>query len=113
MKNPLKSPWSALMGSNSHLSMEEELSIYTYLYRCPRWYGVQTGVRNISVPENLSAQQQATRDAQEVTGSQSCSVSLLQKFKMALRSVEPLPALAQFPLSVSSLKGKESVGPPQ
>lgn len=86
-------------------SVEEELNIYTYMYRCPCWYGTQTGVRNISVPNHMSPQEQATLDAEAVTGSQSCSVSLLQKFKMALRSVEPLPALAQFPLSVSKRKG--------
>ena len=82
-----------------------ELNIYTYLYKCPRWYGVQTGVRNITVPGGGEPTSLAKADAQEVTGSQSCSISLLQNFKMVLRAVEPLPALAQFPLSVSSRNG--------
>ncbi len=41
----------------------------------------------------------ATAEAKRVSGSETCDVSLLQKFKIAITLAEPYTALVQFPLS--------------
>ena len=87
--------------------MEEEktktnLTTYTYLYNCQRWYGTVTGVRNLA-HNGIDADviKTATEIAENLTGSQSCEVSLLQKFQMSVQLSQPYPALVQFPLSTA------------
>ena len=87
--------------------MEEEktrtsLTTYTYLYNCQRWYGTVTGVRNLA-HNGIDADviKTATEIAETLTGSQTCEVSLLQKFQMSVQLSQPYPALVQFPLSTA------------
>ncbi len=90
--------------------MEEErtktnLTTYTYLYNCQRWWGVVTGVRNLAHDgEEADVIQTATEIAETLTGSQTCEVSLLQKFQMSVQLSEPYAALVQFPLSTAETK---------
>jgi len=76
------------------------MTTYTYLYNCSRWYGIVSGVRNI-VHEGQEKEvlESATTEAKRVSGSETCDVSLLQKFKIAITLAEPYTALVQFPLS--------------
>ncbi len=76
------------------------MTTYTYLYKCSRWYGIVSGVRNI-VHEGSEKEvlESATAEAKRVSGSETCDVSLLQKFKIAITLAEPYTALVQFPLS--------------
>jgi hypothetical protein len=90
--------------------MEEEktrtsLTTYTYLYNCQRWYGTVTGVRNLA-HNGIDADviKTATEIAETLTGSQTCEVSLLQKFQMSVQLSQPYPALVQFPLSTAETK---------
>jgi hypothetical protein len=90
--------------------MEEEktktnLTTYTYLYNCQRWWGVVSGVRNLAHDgEETDVIKKATDIAENLTGSQTCDVSLLQKFQMSVQLSEPYPALVQFPLSTAETK---------
>ena len=89
--------------------MEEKtktsLTTYTYLYNCQRWYGVVTGVRNLAHNgKEEDVIKTATDIAETLTGSQTCEVSLLQKFQMSVQLSEPYPALVQFPLSTAETK---------
>ena len=90
--------------------MEEEktrtsLTTYTYLYNCQRWWGVVTGVRNLAHDgEETDVIKTATDIAENLTGSQTCEVSLLQKFQMSVQLSEPYAALVQFPLSTAEKK---------
>ena len=89
--------------------MEEKtktsLTTYTYLYNCQRWYGVVTGVRNLAYNgKEEDVIKTATDIVETLTGSQTCEVSLLQKFQMSVQLSEPYPALVQFPLSTTETK---------
>ena len=81
-------------------SPNTEMTTYTYLYNCSRWWGRVSGVRNIthegSDTEVIDA---AVKEAKRVSGSETCDISLLQKFKITLTLAEPYTALVQFPLS--------------
>ena len=87
--------------------MEEEktktnLTTYTYLYNCQRWWGVVSCVRNLAHDgEEADVIKTATDIAENLTGSQTCEVSLLQKFQMSVQLSEPYAALVQFPLSTA------------
>ena len=86
--------------------MEEEnkknLITYTYLFNCQRWWGTVTGVRNLAHNgEEADVIKTATEIAETLTGSQTCEVSLLQKFQMSVQLSEPYAALVQFPLSTA------------
>jgi hypothetical protein len=80
---------------------DTELVTYTYLYDCSRWWGSVKGVRNIShrsVNENVILKY-AKKEAENITGSKTCDIKLLQKFHMLIKSSKPYPSLLQFPLS--------------
>ena len=79
------------------------MTTYTFLYNCPRWYATVTGVRNL-VHDGTEDEvvKSATEIAKHLSGSETCDIKLLQKFHMSLRLSEPYPALVQFPLSTVS-----------
>lgn len=67
--------------------------------------GVVSGVRNLAHDgEETDVIKKATDIAENLTGSQTCDVSLLQKFQMSVQLSEPYPALVQFPLSTAETK---------
>jgi hypothetical protein len=78
---------------------KKEIVAYTYKYECPRWYGVLSGIRNIIGKTPEEALDLAKKDANEISGSQTCKVALLQKFHLSIKLAEPYPALIQCPLS--------------
>jgi hypothetical protein len=62
-------------------------------------------VRNLAHDgEETDVIKKATDIAENLTGSQTCDVSLLQKFQMSVQLSEPYPALVQFPLSTAETK---------
>ena len=79
---------------------DAEITAYTYLYNCSRWWGKVSGVRNIA-HEGVEKEvvETAINEAKRVSGSATCNVALLQKFKIAITLAEPYTALMQFPLS--------------
>ena len=81
-------------------SSNTEMTTYTYLYDCSRWWARVSGVRNITHEgSTIEVTDAAIKEAMRVSGSKTCSVSLLQKFKITLTLAEPYTALVQFPLS--------------
>ncbi len=79
------------------------MTTYTFLYNCQRWWGTVTGVRNLAHNGKEEAViNSATSIAEGITGSQTCDISLLQKFHMTVQLSEPYPALVQFPLSTET-----------
>jgi len=76
------------------------MDVFTYSYDCPRWYGRNQGTRNLyldpmSTTEPIEA---AKKDAQTISGSQTCDVHLIQKFRLAIEHVETYPAMATTPM---------------
>jgi len=79
------------------------MNIYMYKYKCPRWYGIESGLRNVYLDETLNEgdiQQTAEKDANNYTGSKTCSISLLQQFHMTIKPIKNYAALTSIPVSV-------------
>lgn len=74
------------------------MDVFTYSYNCQGWLGRLTGIRNIYVEGDLQPEKAAKRDAELVTGSKTCDVRLLQRFRMVVSDVEAFPAMAAQPL---------------
>tara|TARA_B100001559_G_C16476024_1_gene611428 strand:- start:377 stop:631 length:255 start_codon:yes stop_codon:yes gene_type:complete len=74
------------------------MDAFTYSYHCRRWYGSVHGVRNIYVEGDMSPEKAAKRDAEFVSGSKTCDIQLLQRFRMMVSDVETFPAMAAQPL---------------
>jgi hypothetical protein len=76
------------------------MDVFTYSYDCARWYGRHQGTRNLyldpaSTTEPLVA---AKEDAHNRTGSKTCDVHLIQKFRLAIEQLETYPAMAAIPM---------------
>ena len=88
------------------------MDVYLYSYNCPRWYGSLTGLRNLTTNEDIS-QEKAIENmvdtSNTLTGSSSCSISLLLKYKLAISSVKTYPNVIQLPHSLESEITKEVV----
>ena len=74
------------------------MDVYTYHYICSRWYGYVTGTRNLYLEGPTPPEQAAQKDAKMFTGSETCDVQLIQKYKMVVTDVETFPAMACQPL---------------
>lgn len=72
--------------------------MYTYSYLCTRWYGSLSGVRNIYMEGDMAPEIAATKDAELISGSKTCDIQLLQRFRMVVSDVETFPAMAAQPL---------------
>ena len=79
------------------------MDIYMYKYACPRWWGTITGLRNMNTDSGLDEKEViniAKSDANKYTGSQSCDISLLQKFHVSITPIKNYAALTSIPFSV-------------
>ena len=79
------------------------MDIYMYKYICPRWYGNVTGIRNIyddSAKNESDIIRLAKKEANEIYGSKSCNISLLQKFNVVITSKKNYAGMAGIPLSI-------------
>lgn len=74
------------------------MDVFTYAYNCSRWYGAVSGTRNIYVEGEVTPIKAATEDAKRFTGSKTCDIRLLQRYKMIVSDVETFPAMATQPL---------------
>ena len=86
-------------------------NLYSYKYNCSRWYGNVEGVKHLYVNNNNNnnnnnnttntttnettetVRKMATEEAKQLSGSNTCKVTLLNKFKVAIKSVETYPSL--------------------
>jgi len=71
-------------------------------YRCKKFSSQRQRSRHNGKEADVI--QTATEIAETLTGSQTCEVSLLQKFQMSVQLSEPYAALVQFPLSTTETK---------
>ena len=86
------------------------MDVYLYSYNCPRWYGTVSGLRNFTTDEKTSkkeAVKKMVNTSNTLSGSQSCSVSLLLKYKLSINSIETYPNVMQLPTSLQNEVTKE------
>lgn len=69
--------------------------LYSYKYNCPRWYANIEGISNIYVKKDTKKdiKKIAIKKANELSGSKSCNISLLNKFEVSIKSIETYPPL--------------------
>ena len=82
-------------------------SLYSYKYSCPRWYGNVEGINNIYVNKNKPIKyihKMAIKEANKLSGSKTCNINLLNKFEVAIKSVETYPSLTGIDLNKISEK---------
>ena len=88
------------------------MDVYLYSYNCPRWYGSHTGLRNLTTNEDTpkeEALKEMVNTSNALSGSQSCSVSLILKYKLAISSVQAYSNVIQLPHSFESEITKDIV----
>lgn len=73
--------------------------IYLYRYLCRRWWGQVSDLQLVHVPETAEPLLALQQHAMEKSGSQTCSVELLQKFQFSLKVVETYDNLATLPVA--------------
>jgi len=81
---------------------------YLYHYRCPRWYGTPSGVRNLflynKTSHTKSPESIAKKDAEELTGSKTCDIQLIQKFSIMIQ-----PLYTYTPIIENTLPGLSKI----
>lgn len=85
------------MASQPTPSVSKKMTAFTYHYRCKGYLFPWTGTRNIIHKAEKNMESEAVEDAKQVTGSNDCSVALLQTFYLTVQLGEPYEALLQFP----------------
>ena len=87
--------------------------LYSYKYTCPRWYGYEKGVKNIYIKKDsdVNIKKLLFLEANKITGSKSCDISLLNKFEVSIKSVKTYPALTgiNFTKKQNELKQNEKI----
>lgn len=79
------------------------MNIFMYKYECPLWYWNYTGVKNLYTDDTVDekkAKQIALRKESYRTGSEGCSVIMLQQFECSIKSVKNFNGMASIPASV-------------
>ena len=74
------------------------MNVFVYHYKCPRWYGWQTGTRHLYVEGTAHPEEAVMADARAMSGSDNCDIQLIQKYTMVVQDVETYPAMACIPL---------------
>jgi hypothetical protein len=79
------------------------MNTYLFKYSCPRWYGVLEGVQNLySEKEGITddiINQEMLKSASKISGSQSCKVELLLKYKISIESTQPCKGITEIPFN--------------
>ena len=81
-------------------------NLYSYKYNCPRWYGNVEGFQQIHVNKETNdndAEQLAIKKANITSGSTSCNIHFLNKFDVAINSVETYPSLTGIDLKMKNV----------
>ena len=73
------------------------MEVYLYNYSCPRWYGTYTGLRNLNIDVKGKTEEEVLHIAKKIensnSGSDNCSISLIQKYKLHITNVKNYAAL--------------------
>ena len=88
--------------------MDLEADIYLYKYICPRWYGNNTGLKNMIVSNKMCEKkviELVQKKANLDSGSKTCDIFLLQKFNAIIKPSQSYSDLASIPFDTgNSLK---------
>ena len=84
---------------HSGLSAFAMTDIYLSRYLCRRWWGQVSALQMMHVPADAEVLPALQEHAMAASGSQTCSVELLQKFQLSLKVVETYSNLATLPVS--------------
>ena len=80
------------------------MDTYLYKYVCPRWWGNVTGLRNLN-SNTLETEEEVLEKARKyenwTNGSKSCSIALLQKYKVSITNLKNYSALTSIPMNIS------------
>lgn len=85
--------------------MDLKANIFMYKYSCSRWYGYQTGLKNIIVDDNLSDEQVinlAKLKAEYDSSSKTCDIYLLQKFNAVFTPCQSYNDIVGIPFDTSN-----------
>ena len=72
------------------------MDFYMYKSTCPRWYGGYDDIRHVVVDKDTPENEVITvtkKISNNITGSKSCHVQLLQKYHMIIEAKKSYPAL--------------------
>ena len=78
------------------------MDAYLYSYECKKWWGKVNGLRNIHNNQNLSDEDildVIKKDASQVSGSKTCDISLLLKYKLAINDINTYTDITKIPFS--------------
>ena len=72
------------------------MDFYMYKSSCPRWYALQNDIRHIVVAKDTKEEdvkEQAKQTANNLTGSKTCNIQLIQKYHMIIQPKKSYAAL--------------------
>jgi len=81
------------------------MDTYLYTYKCPRWYGILSGVKNVYFKDEHTDEyvvEVLKERSNKITGSKSCDIKLLQKLKVSIESIKNYEGLATIPLNIDN-----------
>ena len=79
------------------------MNIFMYKYECPLWYWNYVGIKNLYTDEKVDekrAKDIALKKESYRTGSEACSIIMLQQFECSIKSVKNFKGMASIPASV-------------
>ena len=80
------------------------MDTYLYKYRCPKWWGHTSGLRNINSEAN-ETEEKVIEKAKEyenwANSSQSCHIALLQKYRISIENLKNYSALTNIPMNIA------------
>ena len=78
------------------------MDVILYKYDCPRWYGILSGIKNISTENDISDEvltANLTQIENNNTGSKSCKIDLLQKYELTIKNVHNYQGITTIPIN--------------
>ena len=108
-KMPRTHWFKALFQDDSPDTSSTTFRVYSYRYRCGKWYGWSEGMRSVVVDtkDDTAVKDTLRKDAAETTGSGDCSVTLLQVYDMMIQNIRPFSALG-FGVQPSQMKQQDA-----
>ena len=80
------------------------MDTYLYKYRCPKWWGHTTGLRNIN-SEQDETEEKVIEKAKEyenwANSSKNCNIALLQKYRISIENLKNYSALTNIPMNIA------------
>jgi len=84
-----------------------------YKAQCPRWFGWIDNIRHIVVDKNTSendVKKLAAAVSNNITGSKTCDIQLLQKYHMLIEAKKSYPSLTGLTFHETVIKNNTELG---